>query len=112
MGVRMSERTKPFIPSQERRVTMRRSEDIARSQYFSIPQVMLICAFVAALASLAGWTLNIEIRKADRSEIIGVAYRQALDQRLENIETELRYIRVRVDQHMQGETIPKANNVR
>ena len=108
----MSERTKPFIPTQERRVTMRRSEDIARSQYFSIPQVMLICAFVAALASLAGWTLNIEIRKADRSEIIGVAYRQALDQRLESIETDLRYIRVRVDQHMTREAERPTTNLR
>ena len=108
----MPERTKPLTPPQERRVSMRRTEDIARSQYFSIPQVMLICAFVAALASLGGWVLNIEIRKADRSEIIGVAYRQALDQRLENIETELRYIRVRVDQHMQGDAVQKPNHKR
>lgn len=78
----------------------RRAED--RQPSFSIPQVVLISAFVAALFSLAGWTLNIEIRKADRNEIIGSAYRQGLDSRLENIEVELRYIRTRLDAHMQN----------
>lgn len=76
----------------------RREED--RQQYFSIPQVLLICAFVAALGSLGGWVLNIEIRKADRSEIIGKASQDGINNRLSSIESELRYIRVRVDEHM------------
>lgn len=76
----------------------RRSED--RHTSFSIPQTLVICAFVAAIVSLSGWLLNVEMRKADRSEIIGAAYRQGLDSRLENIEIELRYIRKRIDDHM------------
>lgn len=101
----------PDNPPQERRAHMRREEDRERAGYFSIPQVLLICAFVGALFSLAGWVLNIEIRKADRSEIIGVAYRQALDARLENIETELRYIRLRMDQHVtQGDNGGRTTN--
>lgn len=67
------------------------------TQYFSIPQVLLISAFVAGMAGLAGWTLNLEIRKADRVEIIGQAYRQALDIRLGNIEEDLRYLRQQFD---------------
>ncbi len=83
---------------------MRREED--RERYFTLPQTLVICAFVAAIASLSGWVLNLEVRKADRAEIIGVAYRQALDDRLQNIETELRYIRVRLDDHMKANGRP------
>ncbi len=83
----------PELP--ERRKQMRREED--REKFFTLPQTLVICAFVAALASLAGWTLNLEIRKADRSEIIGASYRPALDARLSNIETDVREIRNRLD---------------
>lgn len=71
-----------------------------RDRYFSIPQVLVICAFVAALSGLSGWVLNIEIRKADRSEIVGKSYQDTVSARLGGIEYELRYIRDRLDKHM------------
>lgn len=69
---------------------------------FSIPQVIVICAFIASLVGLGGWILNLEIRKADRVEIIGRAYRENLERTLDSIQEDLRYIRRRVDQHIAG----------
>ena len=67
---------------------------------FSIPQVVVITAFVDSLVGVVGWIQNLEIRKADRAEVSTKADAANVEKALDSIQQDLKYIRVRVDQHM------------